>query len=205
MKMKIAAAITTIALGLGLFGCSSGSAYAEGSNYTIYDYITDDHIQRAFVHPGDPGSPVINLPVPAGWQLTVYTSWDRPEARYAGIALRQPADPDDPPTIVAYVTKLTGDVNPAKLIQYAPGELKNLPGYEGSNGGTSALGGFRASQISGSYTKVGKKRVIAQKTVVIPSQGAVFVLQLRADGPDSERGGLMDAANDVFDQTTITT
>ena len=44
----------------------------------------------------------------------------------------------DPPSIVAIMSKLTGNVDPAKIFEFAPGELKNLPGYEsaGDGGGT---------------------------------------------------------------------
>ena len=45
----------------------------------------------------------------------------------------------------------------------------------------STLGGFQAWQLGGTYQRDGKTRAIAQKTVVIPSQGAVYVLQLNAD------------------------
>jgi hypothetical protein len=51
----------------------------------------------------------------------------------------------------------------------------------------------------------GKTRTVAQKTVVIPAQGALFVLQLNADSLESDRGPLMDATNIIDDQTTITT
>ena len=115
-----------------------------------------------------------------------------------------PPNPADPPTISALVSKLTGNVDPAKLLQYAPGELQNLPGYEGSGEGTaSTLSNFQAWQISGYYTKEGKRRAVAQKTVVIPGQGAVFVLQLNADSLDSDQGPLMDAMNVVDEKTTI--
>ena len=120
--------------------------------------------------------------------------------------LTQPANPADPPTISALFSKLTGDVDPAKIIQYAPGELQNLPGYQGSgNGQASTLGGFQAWQLNGTYQKDGKTRTVAQKTVVIPSQGAVFVLQLNADSLQSDQGPLMDATNIIDDKTTITT
>ncbi|CNM78222.1 lipoprotein LpqN [Mycobacterium tuberculosis] len=66
------------------------------------------------------------------------------------------------------------------------------------------LGGFSAWQLGGSYSKNGKLRTVAQKTVVIPSQGAVFVLQLNADALDDETMTLMDAANVIDEQTTIT-
>ena len=105
---------------------------------------------------------------------------------------------------MALVSKLTGKVDQAKLIEYAPGELQNLPGYDGSgNGSASTLGGFQAWQLGGTYEKNGKKRAIAQKTVVIPSGDAVFVLQLNADSLESEQGPLMDATNVIDEQTTI--
>ena len=122
---------------------------------------------------------------------------------YGGIVKAQPPNPADPPTIVAQVSKLTGNVDQAKLIQYASGDLQNLPGYDGSAGYTSSLDGFAAWQLSGSYTKNGAKRMAAQKTVVIPVQGAVFVLELDADAADSYQGVLMDAVNIIDDQTTI--
>ncbi len=59
--------------------------------------------------------------------------WPRPDlpgarrlAAASGKALRtlaasftQPADPNDP-TIVAILSKLTGDIDPAKVLQFAP-------------------------------------------------------------------------------------
>lgn len=199
------AAVATVALSLALAGCSfniktdsapttsptttspttsttttsaTTSAQAAGPNYTIADYIRDNHIQETPVHHGDPGSPTIDLPVPDDWRLLPESS----RAPYGGIVYTQPADPNDPPTIVAILSKLTGDIDPAKVLQFAPGELKNLPGFQGSGDGSAAtLGGFSAWQLGGSYSKNGKLRTVAQKTVVIPSQGAVFVLQLNAD------------------------
>ncbi|KAA1251380.1 hypothetical protein F0Q45_04675 [Mycobacterium simiae] len=168
---------------------------------TIADYVVEAHITETPVHLGDPGSPTINLPTPAGWQTTSDSS-----TSYGAIAFSQPADPKDPPTISALVSKLTGNVDPAKIIQYAPGELQNLPGYEGSgDGSSSTLSGFNAWQLGGTYMRDGKKRAVAQKTVVIPSGDAVYVLQLNADALESEQGPLMEATSVIDDQTTITT
>ncbi|MBC9074528.1 LpqN/LpqT family lipoprotein [Mycobacterium canetti] len=217
------AAVATVALSLALAGCSfniktdsaptttspttsttttsaTTSAQAAGPNYTIADYIRDNHIEETPVHHGDPGSPTIDLPVPDDWRLLPESS----RAPYGGIVYTQPADPNDPPTIVAILSKLTGDIDPAKILQFAPGELKNLPGFDGNDGTDSTLGGFSAWQLGGAYTKNGKLRTVAQKTVVIPSQGAVFVLQLNADALDDETMTLMDAANVIDEQTTIT-
>jgi len=167
---------------------------------TLADYFTENHITQTPVRRGDPDSPTIGLPMPPGWQKA-----DESGASYGTIIPAQPANPADPPTISALVAKLSGDVDQAKLLEYAPGELQNLPGYQGTGNGTaSTLAGFQAWQISGTYEKNGKKRAVAQKTVVIPGQGAIFVLQLNADGLESDQGPLMEAMNIVDEQTTIT-
>ena len=52
--------------------------------------------------------------------------------------------------------------------------------------------------------KDGAKRAIAQKTVVIPGQDGLYVLQLNADGLEDQIGALMDATSAIDEQTTIT-
>jgi hypothetical protein len=137
--------------------------------------------------------------MPPGWQVA-----NNSDASYGNIVWSQPVNPADPPTISALVSKLTGDVDPSKIIQYAPGELQDLPAYQGSGDGTaSTLSGFQAWQIRGTHVKEGKTRSVAQKTLVIPSQGAVFVLALNADSLQSDQGPLTDATNIIDDQTTI--
>lgn len=176
------------------------AAPAAKAKYTIADYVKDNNIAETPVHHGDPG-PNVDLPVPMGWQLNQNSG-----TSYGGIVQTQPANPADPPSVSALFSKLTGNVDPAKLIQYAPGEVQNLPGYQGGgDGSASTLAGFQAWQLGGTYQKNGKTRVIAQKTVVIPSQGAVYVLQPNADGLESDQGPLMDATSVIDDQTTITT
>ncbi len=103
------------------------------------------------------------------------------------------------------MSKLTGNVDPAKILEFAPGEIQNLPGYDGARSGSpSKLGGFDAVQLGGSYNKDGAKRAIAQKTVVIPGQDALYVLQLNADGTEDQMGALMDATSVIDEQTKIT-
>jgi Probable lipoprotein LpqN len=177
---------------------ATSTAPAAKAKYSIADYVKDNHITETPVHHGDPG-PNVDLPVPAGWQLNQNAG-----TSYGGIVATQPSNPADPPTISALFSRLSGDVDPAKIIQYAPGEVQNLPGYQGSEGAASTLGGFQAWQLNGTYQRDGNTRVIAQKTVVIPGQGAVYVLQLNADGLQADQGPLMDATNIIDDQTTIT-
>jgi hypothetical protein len=220
-------AVAAIAVGIGLSGCGSDtksepttsketSATSEtttskaapstsaqaGANKTIVDYIKENGIVETPVHRGDAGSPTIDLPFPPGWEDAGNRT---PEWAYAAILATDPAFAQDPPTIIALVSKLAGNVDPAKILEFAPGELKNLPGYEGSQEGSpSTLGGFDATQIGGTYVKNGVKRAIAQKTVVIPGQDGLYVLQLNADGTEDQMGALMDATSVIDEQTTIT-
>jgi len=214
-------AVAAIAIGVGLSGCGSdtksepstskqtsaasstatskaappSSAAAAGPNKTIVDYIKENEIVESPVHRGDPGSPTIVLPFPPGWEDAGSRT---PDWAYAAIVSSDPAMAQDPPTIIALVSKLTGNVDPAKILEYAQGEIKNLPGYDGAQDGQpSTLAGFDATQIGGTYTKDGVKRAIAQKTVAIPGQDALYVLQLNADGTEDQMGALMDATNAI--------
>ncbi|MBS1691039.1 MAG: LpqN/LpqT family lipoprotein [Actinobacteria bacterium] len=224
-------AIAAIALGLGLAGCGSDTTTAStttsaetttsseaaetttseapattpeasGASYTIADYIRDNGIAESAVHRGDPGTPTLDLPVPPGWRDA---GAGTPAIAWGAIILDDPAAATDPPTVVAIMSRLTGDVDPAKIIEYAPGEIQNLPGYgHESDGKTTTLSGFDAYQIGGTYQRDGATRMIAQKTVVIPGQDGLYVLQLNAEGPESQLGPLMDATAAIDEQTTIT-
>jgi hypothetical protein len=221
-------AIAVVALGLALAGCGSDtktapsssassssassstksssaaptkSPQAAGKNETIADYIKANGITETPVKRGDPGTPTVDLPVPEGW---ADAGAKTPGYAWGAIVSTDPTMASDPPSIVELMSKLTGNVDPAKVLEYAPGELKNLPGFEGGDGNTSTLGGFDAFQIGGSYVKDGARRMIAQKTVVIPSKGDVFVLQLNADGLEEQMGPLMDATSQIDEKTTIT-
>jgi Probable lipoprotein LpqN len=221
-------AVAAIAIGIGLSGCGSNTksepstskqtstessatiskaaptsaAPAAGPNKTIVDYIKENGIVESPVHRGDPGAPTIVLPFPPGWEDAGSRT---PAWAYGAIVSSDPAMAQDPPTVIAIVSKLTGNVDPAKILEYAQGEIKNLPGYDGAPAGNpSKLAGFDATQIGGTYTKDGVKRAIAQKTVVIPGQDALFVLKLNADGTEDQMGALMDATSAIDEQTTIT-
>jgi hypothetical protein len=223
-------AIAVIALGVALTSCGSktetttssssststttsseksstskpSSTPAAGKNETIADYIKEAGLTETPVKRGDAGAPTIDLPVPDGWA----TAGDKtPDFAYGAIIASDPTFASDPPSIIAIVSKLTGNVDTAKLIQYAPGELNNLPGFDGPGQAESTtLGGFDAVQLGGSYVKDGVQRMIAQKTVIIPAadKSGVFVLQLNADGTEDQMGPLMDATSVIDEKTTIT-
>jgi hypothetical protein len=224
------AGITALALGLALVGCGSESsteassssetgsaqeetsatseaadpstpAEAAGPNETIQDYIVQNNIEEAAVKPGDPGTPAVDLPVPSGWQKRD----DIAEAPYGALVFPGTKVPDNPPRVLALMSKLTGDVDPAALLKYAPGELKNMPGWQPMNqGAPSQQSGFEAIQIAGTYDAGGKKGLIAQKTVVIPAEGSVYVLQLNAYADETEVATLGQATRVIDEQMTIT-
>jgi hypothetical protein len=225
MKKSAAAmgvAIAAISLGVGLVGCgshskstttssststssatkttTSTSAQASAPNQTIADYIKQNGIQETMIIHGTPGAPTIDLPVPDGWKVLPESA----DAPYGGVAFNTPTDPNDPPKIIAIVEKLTGNVDTDKLLAVAPGEVKNLQGYDGGDGEKNTLSGFPAYQLGGDYTKDGTQRVVAQKTVVIQGKDGLYVLQLNAEGPQPDKTPLMDATTVIDDKTTIT-
>jgi hypothetical protein len=215
-------AIVAVALGIGLAGCGSDTKTApstsskettNGSNTatnkagpdkTIADYIKANNIVESPVHRGDPGSPTINLPVPAGW---LDAGSRAPEGAYEAMVYGDPASVADPPTIIVYLAKLAGNVDAAKILEYAPAEIQKLPGYEGPQvGGPTKVGGFDATQIGGAYTKDGVKRAVGQMTAVIPAQDGLYVLQLNADsvGKQDQVQALTVATGVIAQQATIT-
>lgn len=225
-------AIAAVALGIGLTGCGSDTTTEEstststsasasasesatasseapttsaaaGPKMSIADYIQENNITETPVRRGDPGTPTIDLPSPQGWEDM---GADTPGWAYSGMVFTaDPAMAQSPPTIIAIVSKLTGNVDPAKILEYAPGEVQSLEGYQGpETGQPSKLSGFDATQVGGTYIKDGVSRMVAQKTVVIPGQDGLFVLQLNADGTEDQAMPLMDATAAIDDQTTIT-
>jgi hypothetical protein len=175
---------------------------AAGPNPTIASYIKDNNIQEVPVKRGDPGSPTIDLPVPDGWEPA---GEDTPDWAYGAIIYTGPDAGDYTPSLVALVSKLTGNVDPQKIIDLAPGELNNLPGWKPMNEGeVSTLGEYPAYQLGGTWTQDGQTKIVAQKTVVIPGGDGLYVLQLNADGLEDQKE-IIGAATDVIDsQTTIT-
>jgi Probable lipoprotein LpqN len=173
-----------------------------GPNPTIASYIQQNNIQETPVKMGDAGSPTIDLPVPDGWALA---GSDTPDWAYGAIVYKGPEAAEYTPSIVALVSKLTGNVDAQKIIDLAPGELQNLAGWKASNEGeVSSLGEYPAFQLGGTWTQDGQTKIVAQKTVVIPGSDGLYVLQLNADGLE-DQGDIVGAATTVIDdQTKIT-
>ncbi|MGB3480773.1 MAG: LpqN/LpqT family lipoprotein [Mycobacterium sp.] len=215
------AGITALAVSLALVGCGSDSsteadnstvtASAEGEtstterpepappaspDETIQDYIVKNGLRESSVSPGDAGSPTVNLPVPPGWQRRD----DLPEAPYGAFFYPTSAVPANPPRILVLMSELTGDVDPNDLLQYAPGELRGMPGFVPTNEGSrSQLMGFESAQVAGTYLAGGRNGVVAQNTIVIPADDGAFVLQLNAYADETE-AGIVSQGIQAFDQ-----
>lgn len=228
---RYAAVSIAVSLGIALTGCSSADKAAttesktssttsttssassttsttksqapksNGERPTIQGYIAQNGITETPVRRGDPG-PVIDLPVPDGWETTDKFADAAP---YGAIVYTETAVPANPPRILAVLSKLTGNVDPQKVLDVASGELNNIPGFDGpSEGDRATLSGFEAVQLGGRYDTEGKQGMIAQKTVVIPGQDGLYVLQLNAYSDESE-ADILTAATDLVDEkTTIT-
>ena len=172
---------------------------SSGPNPTIASYIQQNNIQERPVKMGDPGSPTIDMPVPDGWEPA---GEDTPDWAYGAIVYTGPEGAEYTPSIVALLSKLTGNVDPQKIIDLAPDELQNLPGWKASNEGqASTLGQYPAFQLGGTWTQDGQTKIVAQKTVVIPGNDGVYVLQLNADGLE-DQGEIVGSATNVIDEQT---
>jgi hypothetical protein len=174
-----------------------------GPNKTIADYINENKIIESPFNKDEPGAPVFNFPTPPDWALA---GEQTPEWAYGAIVYQNPVNPEDPPFVLAIISKLTGDVDPAKILEFAPGLLQNLPGYE-QDGDVEkiTLSGFDGVEFQASYLKGEERRYIAQATVVIPGKdGAIFVLQLNADAPKDQGQVIRDAATVINAETKIT-
>lgn len=175
---------------------------AAGPHETIASYIQENGIEETPVKRGDPGAPTIDLPSPEGWEDA---GPDTPEWAYGAIVYTGPEAAEYTPSIVALVSRLTGDVDPQAIIDLAGGELQNLPDYEGWNEGTvSTLGEFPAYQLGGTWIQDGLTKIVAQKTVVIPGSDGLYVLQLNADGIE-DQADIVSAATDAIDAETVIT
>lgn len=168
---------------------------------SISEYLKSEGITETPARPGDPGAPTIQMSTPAGWEPAI----DVPGDPFWAVTLIQASAPANPPIIKATLTKLSEDVSMPTIFQYAPGELENLPGYEGMGaGGDGKLGGLQAHQIGGMFDDNGVKSLVAQKTLVIKSPGGSYLLRVRASGPEVDAPALVSATGDLDDKTVIT-
>jgi hypothetical protein len=168
---------------------------------TLYQYIVDNKIAEVRIRSGEPGTPKISFPFPPGWK----NAGDRtPDWAYGAIVYDKAQNPEDPPYIVAIASKLTGDVDPAKILEYAPGQLNTLPDFKPLHQPEEdSLSGFAAIDYVGTYVRKGQPRVVGQQTIVVPGNDSLFVLQLNAEAPEAEKQSVIDAARFIAEHTKI--
>ena len=210
MRKFTAAGLCTLALGVALTGCGTKAETASetaptgsATHTTIADYVDENKFVQSAVTKGQPGAPVVHFAMPPGWKSAGART---PEWAYGAIIYADAQDQNDPPFVTAVYNKLTGEVEPAKILEYAPGLLQNLPGYtQDGDLQRSTLGGFDAVQFQGSYLRDDKRRYIAQQTVVIPgNDDAWYVLQLNADAPLGQDQVILEAGKVIDQGTTVT-
>lgn len=216
-RTTIAARIGAVSLSMVLVGCASrpevesapttrdsptvSRADPDPGATTLHQYIVDNKIAEVRFKRGEPGTPKIEFPIPPGWSL----AGDRtPDWAYGAIVYDKPKDPQDPPYMVAIASKLTGGVDPEKILEYAPGQLRKLTDFTPIHDPTKdSLSGFEAMDYAGTYVRKGQPRVIGQQTIVVPGNDALFVLQLNADAPRGEEQPVLDAAKFIAEKTKI--
>ena len=220
MKTITTAGLTAIAVSVVLAGCTpttetaststatvtptvwTGSPPPHRESATLHQYIVDNNIAEIPFRPDEPGTPKIDFPFPPDWRGA---GDDTPDWAYGAIVYDKAVDPDDPPFIYAIASKLTGDVDPAEILQYAPAQLDGLPEFTPrGEPAKDTVGGFEAIDYVGTYVWEGKERAVGQQTIVVPGKDALFVLQLNAEAPRGQEQVVIDAIKLINEQTTIT-
>ncbi|MGE2729671.1 LpqN/LpqT family lipoprotein [Mycolicibacterium vaccae] len=221
-----AAGLAAVAIGIGLTACGSESEPAETTSpaatsetsaeatppttepaadvTTLDDYIAENNLVRTPVLPGDPGNPTVELPTPPGWTPM---GPDAPDDAFSAISYAgDPALSTEPATIVTRVFRLTGNVDPDRVLEYSPAQLRTLPQYEPLSpepGQRGELSGFPAMTFGALYARDGVPYMIARKTVVVPEDGGLLVVQIDAEGDKEQAMALMDATAAIDKEARI--
>lgn len=173
---------------------------AEGGN--LHQYIVDKGIAEVPFKKDEPGTPKIDFPFPPDWSPAGART---PDWAYGAIVYDKAPDPANPAFMYAIANKLTGDVDPAKILELAPGQLNELPEFKPREAPSrDKVGGYDAIDYVGTYVWEGEKRAVGQQTIVIPGKDGLFVLQLNGEAPKGQEQAVIDAANLIREQTKIT-
>ena len=179
---------------------AAGEAPTPGA--TLNQYIVDNKIAEIPFKKGDAGAPTIEFPFPSDWR----SAGDQtPDWAYGAILYDKAPDPADPPFMYAIASKLTGNVDPNKILDLASGQLDELPDFKSAGGPPerTKLDGYDAVSYGGTYTWEGKSRAVGQETIVIPGKDALFVLQLNGEAPKGQEQAVRDAAELIRAKTQI--
>lgn len=176
---------------------------AGATNYTIADYIKDQHLTETPIHHGDPGAPQVDIQFPDGW---VSAGSDTPDYAYGAIVYTGPEaqGANYTPNIIAILSRLEGNIDPDQLLAAAGGEMKNLPGFVPVGDGKAEVSGYPAYRIAGSYDLDEIKAASGQETVLIPSNGALYILQMNATSNAEQSDALFTAMSAIDKSITVT-
>lgn len=180
-----------------------GEAPAAGA--TLHQYIVDNKIAEVPFKKDEPGTPAITFPLPPGWTPAGDLT---PDWAYGAIYYGDTVEPLEEATYMyAIASKLTGNVDANKILDLAPGQLNELPGFKPVQGDPqrAKFAGYDAINYVGTYESEGKSRSVGQETIVIPGKdGELWVLQLNGEAPAGQEQVVIDAVNVIRDNTTIT-
>ena len=184
-------------------GSAHGSKAPHAEGVTLHQYIVDNKIAEVPFKKGDPGAPVVEFPLPPGWTPA---GDQKPDWSYGAIFYKDaPKGPGDSTYMYAIASKLTGNVDPQKILDLAPAQLNDLPGFKAiEDPQRLKFCGYDSVNYVGTYTQDGKTRTVGQQTVVIPGKDALFVLQLNGEAPEGQEQAVIDAADVIREQTKIT-
>ncbi|MDR3665011.1 MAG: LpqN/LpqT family lipoprotein [Mycobacterium sp.] len=157
---------------------------APGNYQTIATYLKSNNIPETLIHRNDPGAPVVNLPMPAGW---TDAGPQTPAFAYQSIVYTGPGAAEYRPSATALISRLGPPAEAQKIIDFAPGELNNLPGFAPTDTGTpGTVDGHQSFQLSGTWNSNGVTKIITQNTVMIQDATGLYVMQINIDGVTSQ-------------------
>lgn len=180
----------------------SGGFDVPQAGATLNQYIVDNKIAETPFKKGDPGTPTIEFPFPPDWRLAGDKT---PDWAYGAIIYDKAVDQANPPFLYAIGVKLTGNVDAKKILEYAPGQLNELPGFTPREAPQAdKVDGYDAIDYVGTYEWEGQSRAVGQQTIVIPAKDGLFVLQLNGEAPKGQEQAVIDAHDLIQSQTKIT-
>ncbi|WP_370250361.1 LpqN/LpqT family lipoprotein [Nocardioides sp.] len=127
-----------------------------------------------------PSTGFLDVPRAPGW---TFTPDQPPYAPYGALVFDGGTDPQQPPRVLMLAIELgSAAVDPARLLELAPNELLELPGFEAmvDEPDRFRLAGFDAVRYAGTIPAGDSPLTIIQYTAVVPAEVGLYVVQLNA-------------------------
>lgn len=182
---------------------TTSSTAPSSAEYTIADYIRDADIKQVAIARGDSTAPSVELPDLPGW---VDATSQAPDGTYQAIKYTTGITATDySPNVVVTMSRLTGrSIDTKKLASAAPGELRNLTDFTPiGEPDFDKVDGQRAYKIAGTYRLDELDAVVAQSTILIPSQNAYYLIQISVTGAQSQMDIVKSATRAIDDGVRI--